>query len=334
MPAPAPAADPCAALAAVAASAGEAAPAVEGVEAAGGMADVRAGARSFLRGLRPRILLFAGKGGVGKSTCAAAVALGLAETREVLLVSTDPAGSLGDVLGQPVGGDPFRVAHGLRARQLDAAALLAAARERHRSEIRELFDRLGLDGAAAMDRAVVESFWNLAPPGADEVMALIELTDASVEDVLVVDASPTGHFLRLLEMPDLVAQWTRALLRIMAHYRTAVGLDDATARVLAFARQLRALKATLTDGAETGVFLVTLDAPLVDAETQRLRAALDATGFHTAACIVNRAQRGLTDDGARAIARGCPVFAAPERTPTPLGAAPLRAFLDSWKRVA
>ena len=330
---PAPAAEPCTALAALAAASGDASP-VAPRRPTGDVPEIRPDARAFLRDLRPRILLFAGKGGVGKSTCAAAVALGLAETREVLLVSTDPAGSLADVLDLPVGGEPRAVAHGLRARQIDAAALLDAARDRHRAEIGTLFERLGVDRAAAMDRAIVESFWNLAPPGADEVMALIELTDVNAEEVVVVDAAPTGHFLRLLEMPELVGQWTRALLRIMAHYRTAAGLDEATARVLAFAKQVRALRATLTDGAETGVFLVTLDAPLVGEETRRLRAALAAAGIHTAASIVNRAARDPAPRLARTVASDTPAFAAPEVTPPPLGARSLEAFLDSWKRIA
>jgi arsenite-transporting ATPase len=185
-----------------------------------------------------------------------------------------------------------------------------------------------------VDRAVVESFWNLAPPGADEVMALIELTDALEEDgTLVVDASPTGHFLRLLEMPELVGQWTRALLRILARYRGPAALDEPTARVLAFARQLRELKATLSDRETTAVFLVTLDEPLVHTETDRLRGALDAAGTPVAACIVNRTA-GTTPERWRVAAADAALFAAPERPAPPAGAAELGAFLDAWERLA
>jgi arsenite-transporting ATPase len=291
-------------------------------------------ARSFLAGFRPRILLFAGKGGVGKSTCAAAAALGLSAVRPVLLVGTDPAGSLGDVLGVPVGGAAAAVTERLQARQIDAGALLAALRARYREEIHDVFERIGMDEAAAVDRAVVESFWNLAPPGADEVMALIELTDALEEDgTLVVDASPTGHFLRLLEMPELVGQWTRALLRILARYRGPAALDEPTARVLAFARQLRELKATLSDRETTAVFLVTLDEPLVHTETDRLRGALDAAGTPVAACIVNRTA-GTTPERWRVAAADAALFAAPERPAPPAGAAELGAFLDAWERLA
>jgi arsenite/tail-anchored protein-transporting ATPase len=292
------------------------------------------GARAFLAALRPRILLFAGKGGVGKTTCAAAAAYGLSAVEPVLLVGTDPAGTLADVLGVPVGGVAVEVAAGLRARQIDAAALLADVQARYRDEIRAVFAGIGLDEAAAVDRAVVESFWNLAPPGADEVMALVELTDAAEEDVtIVVDAAPTGHFLRLLEMPELVGQWTRALLRILARYHGAVRLDGPTERVLAFAKQLRALRARLSDPAETGTIIVTLDEPLVRAETERLRSALDAARTPVVGCVVNRAAR--TSQGRwRAVAAGAAVFAAPERAAGPVGAAALDAFLDDWERVA
>jgi arsenite/tail-anchored protein-transporting ATPase len=291
-------------------------------------------ARAFLARLEPRILLFAGKGGVGKTTCAAAAAYGLAAARPVLLVGTDPAGTLADVLGVPVAGEPTEVAPGLRARQIDAAALLARMQERYREEIRAVFAGIGLDEAAAVDRAVVESFWNLAPPGADEVMALVELTDAVEDDVtVVVDAAPTGHFLRLLEMPELVGQWTRALLRILARYHAAGSLERPTARVLAFAKQVRTLKAKLVDAATTGTFVVTLDEPLVRAETERLRAALDAAGTPVVACVVNRAAR-TSHQRWRAVADGATLFTAPACAAPPVGPAPLASFLDGWERVA
>ena len=290
--------------------------------------------RAFLARLEPRILLFAGKGGVGKTTCAAAAAHGLASGRPVLLVGTDPAGTLADVLGVPVAGEPTEIAPGLRARQIDAAALLGRMQERYREEIRAVFAGIGLDEAAAVDRAVVESFWNLAPPGADEVMALVELTDAVEDDVtVVVDAAPTGHFLRLLEMPELVGQWTRALLRILARYHAAASLERPTARVLAFAKQVRTLKAKLVDPATTGTFVVTLDEPLVRAETERLRAALDAAGTPVVACVVNRAAR-TSPESWRAVANGATLFTAPECAASPVGPAPLASFLDGWERVA
>src|SRR5690606_1642124 len=160
-------------------------------------------------------LFFAGKGGVGKSTCAAAFALAAAERgRRVLLLSVDPAGSLGEVLARPVGsGDPVRLA-GLTIRQIDADRAFASFRSRYRARIAEVFERLGLSASAALDRRVLESIVDVAPPGLDEVFALDAMIEAGDDaDLLVVDTAPTGHFLRLLQMPQTALAWTRSALR-------------------------------------------------------------------------------------------------------------------------
>ena len=106
------------------------------------------------------LVLFAGKGGVGKSTCAAAAALVLAESGPILLAGADPAGSLRDVLPDPP--------PGVEVRELEAEAELERFRELYREEVERAFRAVGLDSSARMDRAVVESLWGLAPPGLDE----------------------------------------------------------------------------------------------------------------------------------------------------------------------
>src|SRR5262249_13915778 len=153
----------------------------------------------------------AGKGGVGKTTCAAALALGLAEKgapRRVLVLSTDPAHSLGDVLRTPLGDDarPVVVAPpGLDARRVGAPALMASRRRRYLDAVRQVFDALRGDSSLdpSFDRTVVEDLIDLAPPGLDELFGLLEVVEAldrSAYDTVVVDTAPTGHALRLLEM--------------------------------------------------------------------------------------------------------------------------------------
>ena len=283
---------------------------------------------------RCAMVLFAGKGGVGKSTCAAAAAVALADDGPVLLVGTDPAGSLGDVLRVQVGREATDIGGNLRARQIDAAAELAAAREHHRADIEAVFARMGLDRAATLDRAVIESLWDLAPSGVDEVIALIELAAlAGTDETVIVDAAPTGHFLRLLEMPELVRGWTTATMRLLLRHGAAASLDAVAARVMDFSKGLRALQSKLIDPARTRAFVVTLDEPVVLAETGRLRAALEATGIAIAGLIVNRA-RALDPERLGELALGAPLFAAPEAPAPPAGLAALRAFHASWERVA
>ena len=133
-----------------------------------------------------RLLLFVGKGGVGKTTCAAAMALALgnaAPGRRVLLLSTDPAHSLGDVLATPVGDDERRVRGGpaaLTVRELDADRAFALRRDHYRAAVDELFDAIRGDSRfdVAFDRAVAQDLLDLAPGGLDELCALLTVTEA------------------------------------------------------------------------------------------------------------------------------------------------------------
>jgi arsenite-transporting ATPase len=243
-----------------------------------------------LRLLPPRdLLFFAGKGGVGKSTCAAAYATALARERDVLLVSTDPAGSLGDVFGQPVGSSATVVAPRLVARQLDAEADFARFREAHNARIREVFEELGLQSSAVLDRRVLESILDMAPPGLDEIFAVQAiLEEAGAERAMVVDTAPTGHFVRLLEMPDAALAWTHALLRVLLKYRSVLRLDGLAQDLLVWAKQLKRLLEVLKDPGRSGVVVVTLPETLARRETDRLLAGLRRESVPVAAVIQNR----------------------------------------------
>jgi arsenite/tail-anchored protein-transporting ATPase len=275
-----------------------------------------------------RLVVFAGKGGVGKTTCAAATALHLAASRDVLLCSTDPAGSLDDVFAADVTG-PGRAADRLRTQQIDAEAQLQRIREQFRIEVLEALERIGLSESAALDRRVVESLWDLAPPGIDEFAALAALLDAGERtETVVLDTAPTGHFLRLLTLPDVALDWTRQLMRIVVKYHASGAGGGVAESLLQTARELRGLRDLLHDGTACGILVVTLEHPVVHAETQRLRRALDEAGMPAAALIVNRAD----DDFAAAAGNGITVR-APDLASPPTGSAALREFIRSWKIV-
>lgn len=273
-----------------------------------------------------RVVFFVGKGGVGKSTCAAAYALSLAEERDVLLLGIDPAGSLGDVLARPVGAEPAPVTPRLTVAQLDSDARLGAFRARYRDRIRQVFTRLGLDRAAALDRRVLESLIEMAPPGIDEIFALDAILQSLDDDrVLVVDTAPTGHFLRLLGMPETALSWTRAVLATLLKYRAVVPLEEAATDLLAFARRLDELARRLRDPDFATAVVVTTGGALQHEETQRLSARLAEAGLPVAAVLLNRSDD--PEPAAGAVTR----VHAPRSVPPPVGTTALLDFARAWR---
>ena len=243
-------------------------------------------------GERP-IVLFAGKGGVGKTTMACATALALARRgRRTMLVSTDPAGSLGDALGLEIGPDPTGVSVGLEAAQLDAEREFAALRDEYVDELEAFMDQL-LGGAdLTFDREAMERLLDLAPTGIDEVMALVRVTELLEErscDALVLDTAPSGHLLRLLELPELIERWLSAIFRVLVTYEDVFSLPRVNERLLRLSRGVRALRALLIDGDACRVIGVTIPTALASAETERLIAGCERLGVRVGGLIVNRA---------------------------------------------
>ena len=307
------------------------------------------------------LVLLTGKGGVGKTTCAAAIALALASgraPRRVLLVSTDPAHSLGDVLGVPLGDEARRppgAPPDLSAREIDARGLMAARRRRYLDAVQDVFDALRGDSSfdPTFDRTVVEDLIDLAPPGLDELFGLLEVVPALEQsyDTVVVDGAPTGHALRLLDMPEAALEWVHAFMAILLKYRKIIGLGDLGADLVALARDLRHLHALLTDPRRTRAFAVTRPAELPRLETGRLVSALTKLGVAVGGVIVNaltpadepscarcrrasraegKAVRALVADLKRARPRPALIVSAPAMTPPPRGVAALSRWRRSW----
>jgi arsenite/tail-anchored protein-transporting ATPase len=284
----------------------------------------------WLEALDVQLLLFAGKGGVGKSTCAAAVAVALADSRNVLLCSTDPAGSLEDVLG---GGTLAAGSAGPRLRvvQVDAAAEAARLGAEWRGHVTEAMERIGLSEAATLDRRVTERLSDMAPPGIDEFAALAALLDAaSPAETVVLDPPPTGHFLRLLTMPQVALDWSRQLMRILVKYHAGGVAGGVAEALLRTARELRALQERLRDPSRAGVVVVTTPEPMVQAETGRLIGRLREAAVPVAAVLLNRAEVPDTEHAARH-ARDVPLLTAPQVAAPAGSAAALREFMLEWR---
>ena len=295
-------------------------------------AEVRGNVAEELSRVQARLVWVAGKGGVGKSTCAAALAVMFAESRNARIASTDPAGSLREVFGVAIKDTDTSVAPRLHARQIDASAQFARMRSDYRAAVERVFESLGLERAVALDRKVIEALFDFAPPGIDEIIALIDIMEHLDDyDVTVIDSAPTGHFLRLLEMPDIALEWVHALMRLLVKYHALGSLDALGRDLLAFSKRLRQLKLDLSTPETTAVYVVTLAQPMVIAETRRLRAALDRAHIPVAAVIVNRAH----DDDARdvrASLQAPAILRAPDADAEIIGADALRSFLARWEK--
>jgi arsenite/tail-anchored protein-transporting ATPase len=283
-----------------------------------------------------------GKGGVGKSTAASALAVSLArggEGRRILLLGVDPAGSLGDVLGVEVGAEASAVpgVPGLEVRQLEAESAWREFQSRYRAETEELFAGL-VGGSMEADQRVVERLMDLAPPGIDELMTLVQVVDLTEDrpyDALVLDTAPTGHLLRLLELPAVALEWTHAVLRMLLKYREVMGLGGVAERVLELSRDLRALRELLADPRSTWFLGVALPEALSVPETRRLLAGVRAVGIQPAALLVNRVSEGTGAEveALLALDPSLPAAAAPDLAEPPVGVEALADFAASWREL-
>ena len=244
-----------------------------------------------------RVLLFTGKGGVGKTTLSAATAASLAaHGRKALVVSTDPAHSLGDALDVRLGSEPSEVdgSDGLFACQIDPRGLVDEAWGELRGHLRTVLAGAGVDELDAEELTVL--------PGVEELLALAEvrrLASTGPWEVVVVDCGPTAETLRLLSLPEAFAGYLERLFP--THRRVVRGLLagvagtgtvekwDATADALSrLAERLDALRSMLADSSSCSVRLVLTPERVVAAETRRTLTALALQGIRVDSVIANR----------------------------------------------
>lgn len=241
--------------------------------------------------LDKEVLFFGGKGGVGKTTCAAATALAASRIgRRVLLVSTDPAHSTGDIFERPIGADAVEILPGLHAMEIDAATESSRYVVGVKAQIAQLFGhRILKEASRQIDLAA-------SMPGAEEV-ALFDRMGALIRgedqrfDLIIFDTAPTGHTLRLIRMPELMEAWIKALSRSR---RAMLGIeqDDRTDPIMISLAErlerLRELRARLISGRTTAFVLVLVPERLPIEETARAINQLADAGVKTGALVVNR----------------------------------------------
>jgi arsenite-transporting ATPase len=243
-----------------------------------------------------RVLLFTGKGGVGKTTVAAATAVRAAASgQRTLVMSTDPAHSLGDSFEVEIGSDPTQISDLLWAQQIDAQERLEDNWREIQDYMSQLMNWAGTDTIQAEELTVL--------PGLDEIFALIDVkthVESENYDVLVVDCAPTAETLRLLSLPD-VMQWyierifpverriVKTVRPIMSRMTTLpIAGDRVFDAVERLHRNLDAVKKILTDETTSSVRLVLNLEKMVIAEARRTYTYLGLFGYRVDAVVVNR----------------------------------------------
>ncbi|WP_210438137.1 ArsA family ATPase [Nocardioides xinjiangensis] len=242
-----------------------------------------------------RILLFTGKGGVGKSTLAAATACASAAAgHRTLVLSTDAAHSLADALDVPATGEPTEAAANLWVQHVDAQQRFERSWADIQAYLLSVLDVVGVDQVAAEELTVI--------PGAEEVLALLEVraqARSGTWDVLVVDCAPTAETLRLLALPEALGWYMERVLPVERRVVKALkpvlsraagvpmpedSVFDAVERLHA---ELADARAVLTSP-DTSVRLVLTPESVVLAEARRAYTLLTLFGYRVDAAIVNR----------------------------------------------
>ncbi|MBC7373166.1 MAG: ArsA family ATPase, partial [Frankiales bacterium] len=242
-----------------------------------------------------RVLLFTGKGGVGKTTVSAATAAAAAARgAKVLVLSTDPAHSLADALGVRLTGEPTEVDTGLYAMQVDTQAAFERTWRDVQGYLLSLLERAGVDALQAEELTVL--------PGAEEVLALLELSRQVTTgpwDLVVVDCAPTGETLRLLALPEALSWYVERVFpaqrRALKAVRPllsrvsgpAVPSEQVFDAVERLHRELLAVRVVLTRP-ETSVRLVLTPEQVVVAEARRTLTSLALYGYRVDALLANR----------------------------------------------
>jgi len=225
------------------------------------------------------LILFGGKGGVGKTSIASATALRLAKEspdKKVLIFSTDPAHSLSDSFGCQIGDKVTQItgSNNLYALEIEAAKLYEDLKKKFKDDIEAAFEKFLSPGVdIKFDREVMTELISLAPPGLDELMALRKITefmDQKQFDVYILDTAATGHLLRFLELPHIIREWLDTFFKLILKYRGVVRLTRATEELLALSKSIRKIQGILNNSKKCEFVAVTIPEAMGVAETEDL----------------------------------------------------------------
>lgn len=241
-----------------------------------------------------KLIIFGGKGGVGKTSCATATALSLSEDFKTLLISVDPAHSVSDCLEQQIGFEVQEVTgyKNLAAIEVVADEALSRFKTEHQDEMKKLFET-----STNFDNEDIDEMLSLSIPGIDEVMSfktIIDFIEENNYDKYIVDTAPTGHALRLISSPKLLDEWIKVAVKMRWKYRYMITSfsgsyqqDDVDSLLLSLKKTVKRIENMLCDKTKCEFIPVCIPESMAISETVRLLADLSKSEIIPRQIIVN-----------------------------------------------
>jgi arsenite-transporting ATPase len=241
-----------------------------------------------------KLIIFGGKGGVGKTSCAIATALSLSENFKTLLISTDPAHSVSDCLEQHIG---FKVREvsgvdNLSAIEVVADEALLRFKTEHQNELKKF-----LETSTNLDNEDINEMLTLSIPGIDEVMSfktIIDFIEEGNYEKYVVDTAPTGHALRLISSPKLLDEWIKMAAMMRWKYRYMITSfsgsyqqDEVDSLLLSLKKTVKRIENLLRDNDRCEFIPVCIPESMAIMETFRLLSDLSKSEIDSRQIIVN-----------------------------------------------
>jgi arsenite-transporting ATPase len=241
-----------------------------------------------------KLILFGGKGGVGKTSCAIATAFALSENYKTLLISADPAHSLSDCLEQKIGFKVVKIegTPSLSAIEVIADDALSEFKTEHLGDLKKL-----LETSTNLDDQDINEMLTLSIPGIDEVMSfktIIDFIEKDQYEKYVVDTAPTGHALRLISSPKLLDEWIKVAAKMRWKYRFMVSSfsgsykqDEVDAFLFSLKKTVKRIESLLRNSTRCEFVPVCIPEAMAIMETQRLLAELGSNGIVPRQIVVN-----------------------------------------------
>src|SRR5215510_929853 len=304
-----------------------------------------------------KIVIFGGKGGVGKTTAAAAFALAFAQAnpkQKILVFSTDPAHSLSDSFDEEIGEQKNGVAgtENLDGMEIDPGKWFEELKQRYRSWTDELF--ASLSGGSRMeikfDREAMRELVELTPPGIDEIAALgtiSDLLDLERYQTLILDTAPTGHLIRFLELPQVALSWIRTFIKLLLKYKDVMHANQVAEELVAMSKSIKKVIALLTDPERCEFVGVAIPERMSLEETVDLAKSLEKMKVPLGRLLINgvvpandckfcQSRRKMQEEvmaefQGRFRRRAVELFVAPQQPHEIQGVRDLREHFNSWE---